>query len=141
MPAARVGDTISGCEDGSDDTINAGSSCVMFNGKPAARIGDSTEHGGKITEGSVYRKQWRHHYKATKAGKAIDITTKRSKLNLQTNLTRAELEKNLKKSGFIQTRACHQFSKTYEVGWIRPVFCAVIHQNICFYLVDYALSG
>jgi uncharacterized Zn-binding protein involved in type VI secretion len=51
-PAARVGDAISDCEDGSDDAITEGSGCVTFNGKPAAFLGNATDHGGEITKGS-----------------------------------------------------------------------------------------
>jgi uncharacterized Zn-binding protein involved in type VI secretion len=51
-PAARLGDAISGCEDGSDDAIADGSSSVSFNGRPAARVGDATDHDGSITAGS-----------------------------------------------------------------------------------------
>jgi uncharacterized Zn-binding protein involved in type VI secretion len=36
---------------GPPDSIVKGSSSVLINGKPAARIGDDTAHGGKITEG------------------------------------------------------------------------------------------
>jgi uncharacterized Zn-binding protein involved in type VI secretion len=50
--AGRVGDAISGCEDGSDDVITEGSGCVTFNGKPAAFLGNATDHGGEITKGS-----------------------------------------------------------------------------------------
>ncbi|MCA2442534.1 MULTISPECIES: PAAR domain-containing protein, partial [Vibrio] len=36
---------------GPPDSISAGSSSVKINGKPAARSGDSTSHGGKILVG------------------------------------------------------------------------------------------
>ncbi|MFW5444510.1 MAG: PAAR domain-containing protein, partial [Methylococcaceae bacterium] len=50
MPAARVGDAAL-CI-GPTDTISAGSATVFINGKPAARLGDSCAHGGKIIVGS-----------------------------------------------------------------------------------------
>ncbi|HQZ63725.1 MAG TPA: PAAR domain-containing protein [Planctomycetaceae bacterium] len=37
---------------GPPDTISGGSSTVNFGGKKAVRLGDSTEHGGRITSGS-----------------------------------------------------------------------------------------
>jgi hypothetical protein len=49
LPAARVGD-MAVCV-GPPDKVSAGSSGVMINGKPAARLGDSTAHGGKIVVG------------------------------------------------------------------------------------------
>jgi uncharacterized Zn-binding protein involved in type VI secretion len=55
-------------------------------------------------------------YKAAKAGKAVDITKKGSKLNLEAKITRAQLEKNLKKSGFTEkttkTEGVSVFHKT-----------------------------
>jgi len=36
---------------GPPDTIDAGSSSVEIEGKPAARMGDATAHGGKISLG------------------------------------------------------------------------------------------
>ena len=47
--AAVVGDTAS-CV-GPPDTIANGSGTVFIGGKPAARVGDSTVHGGKISIG------------------------------------------------------------------------------------------
>lgn len=38
---------------GAIDTIIAGSATVLVNGKPAARVGDATAHGGTITAGCV----------------------------------------------------------------------------------------
>ncbi|SFR47278.1 MULTISPECIES: PAAR domain-containing protein [Litoreibacter] len=48
-PAAVLGDMCV-CV-GPPDTISAGSSKVMINNKPAARMGDATAHGGKIVVG------------------------------------------------------------------------------------------
>ncbi len=50
MPAAVVGDMCS-CV-GPPDTIVVGSATVMIGGKPAARMGDSTAHGGSIVLGA-----------------------------------------------------------------------------------------
>jgi uncharacterized Zn-binding protein involved in type VI secretion len=50
MPAAVLGDMAS-CA-GPPDTIIAGSATVMIGGKPAARMGDSTAHGGVILAGA-----------------------------------------------------------------------------------------
>jgi uncharacterized Zn-binding protein involved in type VI secretion len=49
MAAARVGDKAT-CV-GDPDTIAKGSGTVTIGGKPAARLGDTTQHGGKITVG------------------------------------------------------------------------------------------
>ena len=49
IPAAVVGDMCV-CV-GPPDTIVKGSSTVMIGGKPAARMGDSTAHGGTIVAG------------------------------------------------------------------------------------------
>ncbi len=49
-PAAVVGDMAS-CA-GPPDTIIAGSSTVLIEGKQAARMGDSTAHGGQIVVGA-----------------------------------------------------------------------------------------
>ena len=46
MPAAVVGDMCV-CV-GPPDTIVKGSATVMINGRPAARMGDTTAHGGSI---------------------------------------------------------------------------------------------
>jgi uncharacterized Zn-binding protein involved in type VI secretion len=51
MPAARVGDKAV-CT-GPMDTIASGSSSVLIGGKQAARMGDSTAHGGVITAGKL----------------------------------------------------------------------------------------
>jgi uncharacterized Zn-binding protein involved in type VI secretion len=50
MPAAVVGDSLV-CV-GPPDTIAKGSGTVMIGGKPAARLGDSTAHGGSIVLGA-----------------------------------------------------------------------------------------
>ncbi|MFZ6816484.1 PAAR domain-containing protein [Undibacterium sp. Rencai35W] len=49
IPAACVGD-MAVCV-GPPDTIVKGSSSVMIGGRPAARLGDSTAHGGTIALG------------------------------------------------------------------------------------------
>lgn len=49
IPAAVVGDSAV-CV-GPPDTIVKGSMTVMIGGKPAARIGDTTVHGGSIVMG------------------------------------------------------------------------------------------
>nr|WP_275041516.1 PAAR domain-containing protein [Tateyamaria sp. ANG-S1] len=49
MPASRIGDTCT-CV-GPPDTIAKGSTSVLIEGKPAARITDSTAHGGVIVSG------------------------------------------------------------------------------------------
>lgn len=49
LPAAVVGDTAI-CV-GPTDTVAKGSATVLFAGKPAARQGDSTAHGGSIVAG------------------------------------------------------------------------------------------
>ena len=48
--AARVGDKAT-CK-APPDTIATGSSSVFMDGKMAARLGDTTAHGGKIVEGA-----------------------------------------------------------------------------------------
>ena len=50
LPAARKGDKLV-CV-GPPDTISGGSSSVKINGKPAARLGDGTAHGGTIVVGN-----------------------------------------------------------------------------------------
>lgn len=50
MPAAVVGDMCT-CV-GPPDSIVKGSVTVMIGGKPAARMGDTTAHGGSIVKGS-----------------------------------------------------------------------------------------
>jgi len=50
MPAARVGDMCT-CT-GPPDMIAMGSSRVMIGGQPAARMGDTTAHGGVIVLGA-----------------------------------------------------------------------------------------
>jgi uncharacterized Zn-binding protein involved in type VI secretion len=49
MPAATVGDLLT-CV-GPPDTIVKGSATVLIGGKPAARLGDLTAHGGVIVVG------------------------------------------------------------------------------------------
>ena len=49
LPAVTVGDTCL-CV-GPPDSIVAGSATVLIKGKPAARMGDSTAHGGTIVMG------------------------------------------------------------------------------------------
>ena len=49
LPAAVVGDMCV-CV-GPPDTIMKGSSTVLIGGKPAARMGDTTAHGGTIALG------------------------------------------------------------------------------------------
>lgn len=51
LPAAVVGDSCT-CV-GPPDTIAKGSATVMIGGKPAARIGDTTAHGGSIVLGAA----------------------------------------------------------------------------------------
>ncbi|MDD2336334.1 MAG: PAAR domain-containing protein [Geobacteraceae bacterium] len=51
LPAAVVGDACA-CV-GPPDYIVTGSSTVMIGGKPAARMGDSTAHGGCLVLGCV----------------------------------------------------------------------------------------
>ena len=50
LPAAVVGD-LATCV-GPPDAIVKGSATVMISGRPAARIGDSTAHGGAIVVGA-----------------------------------------------------------------------------------------
>lgn len=50
MPAATVGNLCT-CA-GPPDTIAAGSASVLINGMQAARVGDTTAHGGQITAGA-----------------------------------------------------------------------------------------
>jgi uncharacterized Zn-binding protein involved in type VI secretion len=49
MPASVVGDTCT-CV-GPPDSIIVGSTTVTFGGMPAARVGDTTVHGGAILTG------------------------------------------------------------------------------------------
>lgn len=49
MPAAVMGDSCT-CV-GPPDSIVKGSATVMIGGKPAARMGDTTAHGGTIVVG------------------------------------------------------------------------------------------
>lgn len=51
LPAAVVGDSCI-CV-GPPDTIAKGSATVMVGGKPAARIGDNSAHGGSILLGAM----------------------------------------------------------------------------------------
>ena len=53
MPAARVGDMCT-CV-GPPDSIVMGSTKVMIGGMPAARMGDTTAHGGVIVLGRADR--------------------------------------------------------------------------------------
>ena len=50
MPAAVMGDMCV-CV-GPPDTIVKGSATVMISGRPAARMGDTTAHGGSIVLGA-----------------------------------------------------------------------------------------
>lgn len=50
--AAVLGDTCA-CNAAPPDTIAAGSATVFIGGKPAARMGDMTAHGGTITAGEM----------------------------------------------------------------------------------------
>jgi uncharacterized Zn-binding protein involved in type VI secretion len=50
MPAARIGDMCV-CV-GPTDVIVRGSPTVLIGGRPAARIGDNTAHGGVIVSGA-----------------------------------------------------------------------------------------
>ena len=50
LPAAVMGDSAV-CV-GPPDSIVKGSATVMFGGKPAARLGDTTAHGGSIVVGA-----------------------------------------------------------------------------------------
>ena len=50
MPAARMGDMCM-CT-GPPDSIAMGSPKVLIGGKPAARMGDNTVHGGVIVAGA-----------------------------------------------------------------------------------------
>lgn len=50
MPAAVLGDMCT-CV-GPPDSIIKGSATVMIGGKPAARMGDTTAHGGSIVLGA-----------------------------------------------------------------------------------------
>jgi len=49
LPASVVGDSAV-CV-GPPDTVAKGSATVMIGGRPAARIGDTTAHGGSIVAG------------------------------------------------------------------------------------------
>ena len=49
LPAAVVGDNL--VYVGPPDTIVNGSSTVMINSRPAARLGDTTAHGGSVVLG------------------------------------------------------------------------------------------
>ena len=49
LPAAVVGD-LAVCA-GPPDAIVTGSASVMIGGRPAARVGDTTAHGGSIVTG------------------------------------------------------------------------------------------
>ncbi len=49
LPAAVVGDSAT-CV-GTPDTLAMGSTTVLFEGKPAIRMGDSSAHGGSVVLG------------------------------------------------------------------------------------------
>jgi len=51
LPAATLGDMLV-CAGGPDSIIK-GSATVMINNKPAARMGDTTAHGGVIVLGCL----------------------------------------------------------------------------------------
>jgi uncharacterized Zn-binding protein involved in type VI secretion len=51
LPAAVIGDSCV-CV-GPPDTIAKGSATVMIGGKPAARMGDATAHGGSVVLGAM----------------------------------------------------------------------------------------
>lgn len=51
LPAAALGHMLL-CAGGAD-TIIAGSATVFINNKPAARMGDSTAHGGAVVAGCL----------------------------------------------------------------------------------------
>lgn len=51
LPASVIGDSCV-CV-GPPDTIAKGSSSVIIGGKPAARLGDTTVHGGNIALGAL----------------------------------------------------------------------------------------
>ncbi len=53
IPVATVDGTCL-CAGGGPDRITGGSSFVSIDGKPVARLGDKTEHGGVITQGQAY---------------------------------------------------------------------------------------
>lgn len=50
IPVAVVGGTCI-CQAGPPDPIAGGSSMLSVDGKPVARVGDPTGHGGRIVEG------------------------------------------------------------------------------------------
>ena len=49
MPQACIGDLLTCC--GPPDVVASGAFTVLINGRPAARLGDSTVHGGVIVMG------------------------------------------------------------------------------------------
>ncbi|WP_076414631.1 PAAR domain-containing protein [Shewanella sp. UCD-KL12] len=51
LPASVIGDSCV-CV-GPPDTVAKGSATVMISGKPAARMGDTTVHGGSIVLGAL----------------------------------------------------------------------------------------
>jgi uncharacterized Zn-binding protein involved in type VI secretion len=51
LPAAVIGDSCV-CV-GPPDSIVKGSATVMIGGKPAARLGDTTAHGGSVVLGAM----------------------------------------------------------------------------------------
>lgn len=52
MGACRIGDTLQ-CQSSHLDRVQTGSATVFANGKPIARLHDSTEHDGVLAEGSA----------------------------------------------------------------------------------------
>jgi uncharacterized Zn-binding protein involved in type VI secretion len=48
----RLGDILQ-CNSPNPDTIIQGSAAVFINGLAAARVGDTTQHGGIIVEGNI----------------------------------------------------------------------------------------
>lgn len=53
VPLALVGDKLTCVGSGTKDVIASGSACVTVNGIAVARMGDSTAHGGVITQGEA----------------------------------------------------------------------------------------
>lgn len=51
-PAATTGSGCN-CRSAMPNAVATTSSKVILGGKPAARLGDSTEHGGSLSEGSA----------------------------------------------------------------------------------------
>lgn len=51
-PVVRQGDKLQ-CVSPSINMVQQGSTSVFINGRPAARMGDTTAHGGSITQGAT----------------------------------------------------------------------------------------